>query len=73
MQQIIISTKGARLWQGIPTIERAANGRLWCVFFSGGSCEPDPANTLMLTTSADNGATWDAPLPVVEPYQGWRA
>ncbi len=73
MQQMIISAKGARLWQGIPTVERAANGRLWCAFFSGGPCEPDPANTVMLTSSADNGATWSEPLPVVEPYQGWRA
>jgi len=73
MQQTIISTKGPRLWQGIPTIERAASGRLWCAFFSGGPTEPDPANTILLTTSVDGGTSWSAPQAVVEPFEGWRA
>ncbi|MCJ7737990.1 MAG: hypothetical protein MUQ10_11890, partial [Anaerolineae bacterium] len=50
--------KGTRQWQGIPGIECAANGRLWCTFRSGGSKEPDPDNLILLTTSGDGGETW---------------
>ncbi|MHB1356916.1 MAG: sialidase family protein [Anaerolineae bacterium] len=73
MQHHLISTKGSRLWQGIPAIERAANGRLWCAFFSGGPREPDPANHLLLTTSVDDGATWSDPAAVVDPSGSTRA
>jgi len=27
---------GARTWQGIPGIERAPNGRLWAIWYTGG-------------------------------------
>jgi predicted neuraminidase len=71
MQTEIISIKGDRQWQGIPAIERAANGRLWCAFFSGGPKEPDPANHILLTTSANDGGAdgraWSAPDVIVAP------
>jgi predicted neuraminidase len=73
MRRVIISTKGERQWQGIPAIERAPNGRLWCAFFSGGPKEPDVANYLLLTTSADDGATWTEPRPMAVPEPGTRA
>ncbi|MHB9034350.1 MAG: sialidase family protein [Anaerolineae bacterium] len=73
MEQFVVARKGTNAWMGIPTIERAANGRLWCAFYTGGPREPDPANTILLTTSTDNGATWETPWPVVEPAEGWRA
>ena len=73
MQRYIVSTKGVRLWQGIPAIERSANGRLWCAFFSGGPQEPDPANTILLTMSTTNGETWSEPVPIILPYGDWRA
>jgi predicted neuraminidase len=61
MRTHVIATKGARYWQGIPGIERAPNGRLWCAFYSGGPKEPHPDNRVLLTTSADDGRTWSAP------------
>src|SRR5688572_28371139 len=67
MRLHIISTKGSREWQGIPAIERAANGRLWCSFFTGGPKEPAEGNFIVLTTSGDDGATWSSPVPVVVP------
>ena len=67
MKRIIVSTKGNRAWQGIPAIESAHNGRLWCAFFSGGSKEPDPENFILLTTSQDNGETWSNPASIIAP------
>lgn len=65
IRQTVVSTKGPRAWQGIPAIERAPNGRLWCAFYSGGPKEPDPANLILLTTSEDDGRTWATPEPIV--------
>ncbi|MFH1085634.1 MAG: sialidase family protein [Chloroflexota bacterium] len=73
MRTTTISTKGPRQWQGIPTIERAADGRLWCAFFSGGPKEPDVDNFLLLTTTADDGATWAEPQAMVTPPGATRA
>ena len=65
MRQTVIATRGSRAWQGIPTIERAANGRLWASFYTGGPKEPDPDNVILLTTSDDDGVTWAEPWEVV--------
>jgi predicted neuraminidase len=73
MRRHVISTKGNRQWQGIPAIERADNGRLWCAFFSGGSREPGPDNFVLLTTSADDGHTWSDAEAVVVPDGRTRA
>jgi predicted neuraminidase len=73
MQTHIVATKQDRLWLGIPGIERAANGRLWCTFYSGGPREPDPDNLLLLTTSADDGASWSTPEVIVNPAGATRA
>jgi predicted neuraminidase len=73
MRKELIATKAKRQWQGIPTIERSANGRLWCAFFSGGSKEPEPENFILLTTSMDNGASWSNPKPIVVPDGMTRA
>lgn len=56
----------ARKWQGIPGIERAANGRLWATWYSGGLVE-DRHNYILLATSADNGATWSRTKMVIDP------
>lgn len=61
-----------RQWQGIPGIERAANGRLWATWYSGGDGE-GPGNFVVLVTSDDDGAVWSEPLVVVEPGSGRRA
>ncbi len=73
MEQYIVATKGGRPWQGIPTIERAANGRLWCAFFSGGPREPDVDNEILITSSTDDGATWSEPVAIVSPAGTVRA
>lgn len=52
---------GARMFQGIPAIERAPNGRLWAAWYGGGVTE-DKHNYIILTTSGDDGKTWQRAL-----------
>jgi predicted neuraminidase len=66
VKKVLIADKGANQWQGIPSIERAANGRLWCTYFTGGPKEPDIENRIILTTSDDDGDTWCEPYTVQE-------
>jgi predicted neuraminidase len=61
-----------RLWQGIPGIERACNGRLWATWYSGGSGE-GPDNHVLLYSSGDDGQRWDGPLLVIDPPGTVRA
>jgi predicted neuraminidase len=56
-----------RQWQGIPSIERAKDGRLWCAFFTGGSHEPQPGNYIVITTSTDEGESWEEPRTLIDP------
>ena len=46
-----------RVFQGIPSIERSANGRLWATWYSGGTGE-GTENYVVLVTSGDDGKTW---------------
>lgn len=55
-----------RAFQGIPGIERAANGRLWATWYGGGTDE-GPENYVMLATSADDGATWSDIVLAIDP------
>lgn len=61
-----------RRWQGIPGIERAANGRLWATWYSGGDNE-GPDNYVLLVSSEDDGASWSEPLLVIDPPGQVRA
>jgi hypothetical protein len=60
------STRGA---QGVPAIERAANGRLWAAWYAG----PSPRGVesfrsyVVLATSGDDGVTWSEQLLVRAP------
>lgn len=54
-----------RMFQGIPTIERAPNGRLWAAWYGGGVTE-DRHNYILLSTSGDDGKTWQRVL-VLDP------
>jgi hypothetical protein len=47
-----------RMFQGIPGVERASNGRLWVSRFSGSTGEGASSNYGMLITSDDEGASW---------------
>ncbi len=62
----------ARLWQGIPGIERADGGRLWATWYSGGTGE-GPHNFVVLYTSGDDGVTWDGPVLAIDPPGEVRA
>lgn len=61
-----------RVFQGIPGIERAANGRLWATWYGGGPTE-GPDNYVMLATSADDGKTWSDLKLVIDPHGKVRA
>ncbi|MEZ5402988.1 MAG: sialidase family protein [Bryobacteraceae bacterium] len=64
-----------RLFQGIPGIERASNGRLWALWYAGGPDEPTegPGNYVVLVTSGDDGRTWSAPKLIIDPPGPVRA
>jgi hypothetical protein len=62
----------ARHWQGIPGIERAANGRLWATWYTGSTGE-GAGNYVPLVTSVDDGQTWTEPVLVVAPEGRCRA
>lgn len=50
-----------RTWQGIPGLECTAKGRVFASWFTGGTKEPEPDNTVVLTHSDDGGKTFFAP------------
>ena len=56
----------ARQFQGIPGIERARNGRLWAVWYSGDTRE-GPQNYVVLATAAGDGNKWSGPRLVIDP------
>jgi beta-xylosidase len=64
-----------RLFQGIPGLERAPNGRLWAVWYAGGPDEPTegPGNYVVVVTSKDDGRTWSEPQLVIDPPGDGRA
>ncbi len=53
-----------RLWQGCPSIEITGK-KMWAAWFSGGSREPDHGNYGIISTSSDNGKSWDDPTMVI--------
>lgn len=55
-----------RMFQGIPGIERAANGRLWATWYGGGTGE-DLHNYILLVTSSDDGRMWSSLKLVLDP------
>jgi predicted neuraminidase len=54
-----------RLFQGIPSMTAAPNGRLWATWYSGGTTEGDE-NYVLLATSGDAGKTWTEPLLAID-------
>jgi len=73
MHREIISTASGRPWQGVPAIERAANGRLWCALMTGGPFEPTIENYVALTTRAAGEAVWSRPAMAVPAIHGVRS
>lgn len=60
--------RGNQAWQGIPSIGRGANGRLWATWY-GGSTDENEYNWCVLYTSDDDGNTWKGPKVVVQPRE----
>lgn len=56
-----------RMWQGVPGIARAANGRLWACWYAGLLGEGKGQNYCLLVTSDDDGKTWSKPVVVYDP------
>ena len=56
-----------RTWQGIPGLERTAKGRVFVSWFTGGTKEPEPENTVVLAHSDDGGKTFSAPQAMALP------
>ncbi len=46
-----------RVWQGIPSVERTENGRLYAVWYSGKHGE-EAGNVVIIEVSDDGGQTW---------------
>lgn len=59
-----------RMYQGLPAIAGAPNGRLWVAWYGGGECE-GADNYVMLATSGDDGARW-SPVKLVVHVPGIR-
>lgn len=55
-----------RMFQGIPSVERAWNGRLWAAWYGGGVTE-GRHNYVMLATSGNDGTTWSGLKLVIDP------
>ena len=55
-----------RSYQGMPSIERMANGRLWAAWTSGGINE-GPGNYVVVVTSTDDGRSWSKPILTIDP------
>ncbi len=55
-----------RSYQGMPSIERMQNGRLWAAWTSGGINE-GPDNYVVLVTSTNDGRSWSQPIMTIDP------
>lgn len=56
-----------RVWQGIPGIERASNGRLWSTWYTGDVGEGAIGNYAMVATAAEVGQKWSRPTVIQGP------
>lgn len=55
-----------RAFQGIPSMAVAPGGRLWANWYAGVTPAEDQNNYVVLSSSGDNGATWEETL-VIDP------
>ncbi|MBR4751060.1 MAG: exo-alpha-sialidase [Thermoguttaceae bacterium] len=55
-----------RVFQGIASLEVAADGGLWACWYSGGTGE-DAQNYVLLAYSGDQGETWSKPIFAIDP------
>lgn len=57
----------ARNFQGIPSLARSPQGRLWATWYGGKGPGEDETNYVILVTSDDDGAHWSGEVLVVDP------
>jgi hypothetical protein len=50
-----------------PQLARDTSGTLWLVYYAGSESDPDPAGTLRLSSSTDEGASWSPSTIVKQP------
>lgn len=58
-----------RTFQGVTTIERTANGRLWAAWFARSSNDRRD-DFVAVVTSDDEGKSWSAPCLIIDPPGG---
>lgn len=58
-----------RGFQGIPSLAIAPNGRLWATWYAGKTPAEDQNNYVVLSTSGDDGQTWQEVL-IIDPDEG---
>ncbi len=56
-----------RAFQGIPTIERTTNGRLWAAWMARSERQRAPDSHIVVVMSDDAGDIWSAPRIVIDP------
>jgi len=56
-----------RVFQGIPGIERAANGRLWATWYGGGVGETHNNYVMLATRGSDDSASWSGVKLIINP------
>lgn len=57
----------SRNFQGIPSLARSPEGRLWAVWYGGIGKGEDHHNYVILVTSDDDGKSWSDAVAVVDP------
>lgn len=57
----------SRKFQGIPSLARSVNGRLWAVWYASRTGGEDHNNYVVAVTSGDDGNTWSEAALVIDP------
>lgn len=57
----------SRAFQGIPSLARAPDGRLWAVWYGGRTAGEDRNNYVVAVTSGDDGRTWSDEKLAIDP------
>ena len=61
-----VYARGRRVFEGVPTIERTRDGRLWAAWFARRTAST-VGDHVLLAASDDEGATWSPPRLAIDP------
>lgn len=56
-----------RMFQGIPSLAHAPEGRLWATWYGGTGGGEDETNYVVLVTSGDDGHNWSKEVLIIDP------